>query len=111
MTITRDWTRALDIGFELFLAFLAYKFLGWVGFALFALLLILRFAHRLAEQLDTVASRLPELCTVCHRAIVDEGGVVRAGGGLYHAVCSDKLDKIVERLKAEDAEKAAKAQG
>jgi hypothetical protein len=50
---------------------------------------------------DVLLSRLPDRCAMCHREIVDEGGVTDFDleGELktFHATCAEKIDAMKEK--------------
>jgi len=91
------WKRYGEIGLDVVAAFIAYRFLGWLGFALWSLFVVGWFAVQIigTQQMimKTLLSRLPDRCAFCHREIVDEGGVFDADG-TYHEACSDKLESL-----------------
>jgi hypothetical protein len=88
------WKRYAAIAVDVAIGFVAYYFLGWIGFALWTLFVLLHIATQVAGNhrviMETLLSRLPNRCALCHREILDEGGVFDEDG-IYHAVCSDKL--------------------
>jgi hypothetical protein len=94
--------RYLEIVIDAVLAGTFYHFLGWIGFALFAFVALSWFLLQLIDAqnvtMKTLLSRLPDRCAVCHREIVDEGGVFDEHG-IYHAACSDKLESLEELRK------------
>ena len=92
----------VEIAIDLVIAAVAYYFLHWIGFALFALFIICNYANQIANyqktMTQTLLSRLPDRCAMCHREIVDEGGVIDDDGeGIYHDACIQKLDAIRSR--------------
>jgi len=95
--------RYLEISIDVAVGFAAYFFFGWIGFALWALFVVSNFCIQLvADQraiMQTLLSRLPDRCALCHREIVDEGGVLDEDG-IYHDACADKLDSL-EGLRKE----------
>jgi hypothetical protein len=95
--------RYAEIGADVAIAWVAYYLFGWVGFALWALFLISWLAVQLIGNqqviMKTLLSRLPDRCAFCHREIVDEGGVFDEDG-IYHEICSEKLDSL-EALRME----------
>jgi hypothetical protein len=95
--------RYLEVGFDVMLAYAAYHFFGWIGFAMWVVFMFGWFATQLiANQqvtANTLLSRLPDRCSLCHREIVDEGGVFDEDG-IYHEMCSDKLEAL-EGLRQE----------
>ena len=55
---------------------------------------------------DTLLSRLPDRCRLCHRAIEGEGGVIddRDESGethIYHSGCMETIDEMREKHKAD----------
>jgi hypothetical protein len=86
------------------LAYTAYFFLGWIGFALYSVFLVGWYGTQMiASQqviMGTLLSRLPDRCAFCHREIVDVGGVFDEKG-MYHELCSVKLDSL-ESLRMEE---------
>lgn len=96
------WKQYIAIGADLLALFIALCFGHWVGFALAGVFLISVYAHQmlLIQQTtrDVLLSRLPERCKMCHREIVDEGGVIEeeldGEFGIYHDACSEKLEAI-----------------
>ena len=97
------WKRYAEIAVDVAIAFAAYHFLGWIGFALWALFVLVHIATHIAGSqqimVKTLLSRLPDRCAFCHREILDEGGVFDEDG-IYHAACSDKLEGL-EDLRRE----------
>src|ERR1017187_627744 len=91
----------VEIGFDVLIAFVAYYFGHWIGLALWVFFVFCVFAVQMIQAqktvMNTLLSRLSDRCAMCHREIVDEGGIVD-GDGIYHEACSDKL----QVLKASD---------
>lgn len=84
---------------------LAFYIGHWFGLALWVFFVICNYLIQLlAHQkviMATLLSRLPDRCKVCHREIVDEGGVIDDDGeGIYHDACLDKLDALRARQSA-----------
>lgn len=81
-------------------AFVWYYFWGWIGFALWVFFVVSLFCVQMIQAqkttMTTLLSRLPNRCAMCHREIVDEGGVFD-GDGIYHMDCSEKRDTPRER--------------
>ena len=75
----------------------AYYLFHWVGFALVVFFVVSWYLIQLVEtnliMKNTLLSRLPDRCAICHREIVDEAGVFDEDG-MYHAKCSDKLESL-----------------
>ena len=89
------------IGFNLLFVSAVFYFGRWFGFALAVVLLASAYCYQILTTLqatrDALLSRLPDRCAMCHREIVDEGGVIDTDEGetkIYHEACSDKLDAI-----------------
>lgn len=84
----------LEVAVDSAVAVAAYYIAGWIGLAIWALVVLSYFLVRVLESQETIKrtllSRLPDRCAFCHREIVDEGGVFDEVG-IYHAECSDKL--------------------
>lgn len=91
------WKRYAEIAIDVAIAFAAYRFLGWIGFALWTLFVLMHIGTHVAGNqqviMKTLLSRLPDRCAFCHREILDEGGVFDEVG-IYHAACSDKLEGL-----------------
>jgi hypothetical protein len=87
-----------EIAVDLAVAVAAYYFLHWIGFALVALFIVCNYGYQIANYqkttMNTLLSRLPDRCAMCHREIVDEGGIIddAEGGGIYHEKCIEKLE-------------------
>lgn len=96
------WKRYVEITVDVAIAFVAYRLVGWIGFALWAFFVFANIAtHVNGNQqvmMRTLLSRLPDRCALCHREILDEGGVFDEDG-IYHAVCSDKLEGLEDLRK------------
>jgi hypothetical protein len=94
--------RYFEIGFDVGVAGVAYYLFGWIGLALWMFFVVSVFGNRLLTDqqviMNTLLSRLPDRCAMCHREIVDEGGIVDENG-IYHEACSEKLDVIEERRR------------
>lgn len=94
--------RNVKIAVDVAIAFAAYYFLGWIGFAVWVFFVISWFAIQLISDqkvvMSTLLSRLPDRCTMCHREIVDEGGIIYEEG-IYHEACSEKMDALEELRK------------
>jgi hypothetical protein len=99
------------VGFNVVIAFVAYRFLGWLGFGVWVFFVISMFAVQMITTqkttLNSLLSRLPDRCAFCHREIVDEGGVFDHDG-IYHSACSDKLESL-EELRREAGVRASEA--
>jgi len=97
------WKAYTEIAIDVAVAFAAYYFFGWIGFALWVLFVFSWFAVQLIRDqrtmMQTLLSRLPDRCAFCHREIVDEGGVFD-DEGIYHSACFDKLEGL-EDLRIE----------
>ena len=72
--------RVLEVAIDVLFASLAYYAFGWVGFAVAGLFIIsyllLQIVQATTNTANILASRLPDRCAVCHREIVDEGGIL-----------------------------------
>ncbi len=92
----------VEIGLDVLIAFIAYYFGHWIGFALFVFFVFCVFAVQMIQAqkttMNTLLSRLPDRCAFCHREIVDEAGSVDAEG-IYHNACSDKLEALEDLRK------------
>ena len=91
-----------EIALDLTIAVIAYYFLHWIGFALVSLFIVCNYGYQIANDqkttMQTLLSRLPNRCAMCHREIVDEGGIIADDGeGIYHEKCMDKLEALRER--------------
>ena len=91
-----------EIALDLTIAVIAYYFLHWIGFALVSLFIVCNYGYQIANYqkttMQTLLSRLPNRCAMCHREIVDEGGIIDDDGeGIYHEKCMDKLEALRER--------------
>jgi hypothetical protein len=91
-----------EIALDLAVAIAAYRFFRWFGFALWALFVLCNYGYQIASYqktaMNTLLSRLPNRCAMCHREIVDEGGIIDDGGeGIYHERCIDKLQEVRAR--------------
>ena len=99
---TQMLKRYVEIGVDVAVAWGAYYLFGWIGFGLWALFVISWFATQLISDqqvtMKTLLSRLPDRCTVCHREIVDEGGIFDKEG-IYHEACLEKLESPEELRK------------
>jgi hypothetical protein len=99
------WRQYIEIGGDVIAAVIAYAIGHWLGFTIAVLCIACVYAHKavmiLQTTRDVLLSRLPNRCAICHREIVDEGGVTdldREGQlRIFHAACSDKIDAIRER--------------
>ncbi|HEU5409175.1 MAG TPA: hypothetical protein VFU48_15515 [Nitrospira sp.] len=89
--------RYFFIAADVLFALLMYRLFGWIGAALWIFFVLLWVANRIyGDQhiiMETLLSRLPDRCAMCHREILDEGGIVD-GDGIYHAACSDRLEVL-----------------
>jgi hypothetical protein len=88
--------RNLEIGGDVVVAAVAYYLFRWPGLALWAFFVFCRYLAELIFTqrmvMNTLLSRLPDRCAVCHREIVDEGGIIDEDGeSIYHGACMDKL--------------------
>lgn len=97
--------RYIEIAVDVILAFAAYYWLGWIGFALWALFVMswlmlqaIDNQHLTMKLLSQMLLRLPDRCAFCHREIVDEGGVFDEEG-IYHEKCSDALFSLEEHRR------------
>ncbi len=93
------------IAVDVVVAVAAYYFIGWIGLVAFVIFMFSLFFHELIQKQDvimkTLLSRLPDRCAVCHREIVDEGGVIDDDGEhIYHGTCIDKLEAFREKEAA-----------
>jgi hypothetical protein len=99
--------RTVGIAFNAVVAYAAYYLFGWIGLAIWVVIVISWFATQLlgnqrvvTSTLNTLLSRLPERCAVCHREIVDEGGIFDEEG-IYHEACLEKIESLSElRIEA-----------
>jgi hypothetical protein len=94
--------RYVEVVVDVAVGFGAYYFLGWIGLALWALLVMSWLATQLTRNqqiiMKTLLSRLPDRCAFCHREILDEGGVFDEQS-IYHSACADKLESLEELRK------------
>jgi hypothetical protein len=92
--------RWFEIALDLMIVGIAYLAFGWIGFAISGLAIVLYFLHQSLEAqqttMNTLLSRLPDRCAVCHREILDEGGVFDEEG-IYHTSCASKLEERREQ--------------
>lgn len=83
-----------ELAADAVISYAAYRFFGWIGFAVWVFFVISRYCLQLVKDQrimrDTLLSRLPDRCAMCKREIVDEGGIL-ADENIYHEACSDKL--------------------
>ena len=91
-----------ELAVDMAVAVVAYYFLHWIGFALWAFFVLCNYGYQIANHqktmMNTLLSRLPDRCAMCHREIVDEGGIIDDDGeGIYHEKCMDKLEMIRAR--------------
>jgi hypothetical protein len=93
----------LEVGADVLIALVAYRFFGWIGFAVAVLFVFGLVAVQLIgiqrNMMNTLLSRLPDRCAFCHREIVDEGGILD-DDSIYHEKCIDKLESL-ESLRKE----------
>jgi hypothetical protein len=86
----------VEIAVDLGVAILAYYFLHWFGFALWVFFVLCNYGYQITiyqkTTMNTLLSRLPERCAMCHREIVDEGGLDEEG--IYHEKCFDSLEQF-----------------
>lgn len=85
-----------EIAVDIAVAVAAYYFLHWVGFALWAFFVLCNYGYQITNyqktMMNTLLSRLPDRCAMCHREIVDEGGIMDDDGeGIYHENCMDNF--------------------
>lgn len=96
------WKRYAEMALDVAIGLGAYRFLGWVGLALWVFFVVCNYLSQLltSQQVmtKTLLSRLPDRCAFCHREIVDEGGVFDEDG-IYHEACADKLESLEELRK------------
>jgi hypothetical protein len=92
----------IEMAVDVAVAFAAYYWLSWVGFALWVFFVMSRFCIQLISNqqvmMKTLLSRLPDRCAFCHREIVDEAGVFDEEG-ICHAKCSEMLFSLEEHRK------------
>lgn len=99
------WKQYAGIGGDLLAVIVAYAIGKWLGFALAVLCIASIWAYQIMMTLETtrnvLLSRLPDRCAMCHREIVDEGGVLdfdlEDELKIYHEACADKLEEIKAR--------------
>ncbi len=100
--LTATQKRYIEVGVNAAFASGAYYLVGWIGVAGWAIVVISWSLTQLIDDqriiMNTLLSRLPDRCAVCHREIVDEGGVVDKEG-IYHGACAHKLDSLEELRK------------
>jgi hypothetical protein len=93
--VSINWKLYAEVAGDVLLGLVAYHLGGWIGFALWVFFVIaVAFAKLVAHQeimSKTLLSRLPDRCAMCHREIVDEGGVVDKEG-IFHEVCLEKRE-------------------
>src|SRR5438045_3306844 len=100
-----SWKQYLEVGSDLLVVSIAFYFGQWFGFALAIVFLASVYGYRvlmiLTTTRDVLLSRLPDRCAMCHREIVDEGGMIdedlEGETKMYHEACSEKLDAIKEK--------------
>lgn len=94
--------RYAEVGADVALGWLAYYLFGWIGLALWVFFVVSLFCVQLISDqkimMNTLLSRLPDRCAMCHREIVDEGGIINEEG-IYHETCMDKLESLEELRK------------
>lgn len=94
-----------EIALDLLITCVAFYWARWFGFALCVVFIASYYAVRVLLVLQTIQnvllSRLPDRCAMCHREIVDEGGIIDTDIDgeirVYHETCSERLDKFKER--------------
>jgi hypothetical protein len=96
--------RSIGIALGAVVAYAAYYLFGWIGLAIWAVIVITWFATQLISNqqviMNTLLSRLPDRCAICHREIVDEGGIFDEEG-IYHEACLEKIESLKElRIEA-----------
>jgi len=106
------WKQVASIAFDLLVVCVAYYFWHWFGFALavffFASVHVLEALTIMQTTRDVLLSRLPDRCAMCHREIVDEGGIMdddlEGELRIYQEACHEKLESIKsrEKLQAEN---------
>lgn len=102
------WKQYAEIGGDVLAVAVAFLIGHWIGFALVVVAVALVYAYKALTVLqttrDVLLSRLPDRCAMCHREIVDEGGVIDFNledeARTYHEACSEKLDALKEKLAA-----------
>ena len=101
----------VEIAVDAAIAYAAYYFFGWIGFAIWTSIVVTRFLAQLVRDQRAIAKvlleRLPDRCGFCHREIVDEGGVFDEDG-IYHSTCADKLESL-EELREEAGVRSSEA--
>jgi hypothetical protein len=81
-----------EIAIDLVVAVVVYYYAHWIGFALWVFFVLCNYGYQIADSqktiMNTLLSRLPDRCAMCHREIVDEGGTIddAEDGGIYHGV-------------------------
>jgi hypothetical protein len=88
-----------EVALDIAVAVAAYSLFRWIGFALWTFFVFCCYGYQIVNcqktMMNTLLSRLPDRCAMCHREIVDEGGIIDDDGeGIYHEKCMDKLDTI-----------------
>jgi hypothetical protein len=99
------WKHYIEIGGDVIAAIIAYGIGHWLGFAITVLCIACIYVYKalmiLQTTQDVLLSRLPDRCAMCHREIVDEGGVtdfdLEGELKIFHAACAEKIDALKER--------------
>jgi hypothetical protein len=100
-----SWRQYVEISGDLIAAVVAYVIGHWLGFAIAVLCITCVYACKalliLRTTRDVLLSRLPDRCAMCHREIVDEGGVTGLDLGaelrIFHVACADKINAMKEQ--------------
>jgi hypothetical protein len=101
------WKQYAEIGGDVLAVLIAFWLGKWPGFAIAVLVVGLICGYKalmiLQTTRDVLLSRLPDRCALCHREIVDEGGILdhdlEGELKIYHETCSDRLDALKEKVK------------
>jgi len=99
------WKDYIEIGGDVTAAVIAYAIGHWLGFAIAVLWIACVYAHKavmiLQTTRDVLLSRLPDRCAICHREIVDGGGVtdfnLEGELKIFHAECAAKIEAMKEK--------------
>jgi hypothetical protein len=99
------WKHYIEIGGDVIAAVIAYAIGHWLGFAIAVLYIACAYGYKaltiMQTTRDVLLSRLPDRCAMCHREIVDEGGVtdfdLEGELKVFHAECADKIDAMKEK--------------
>jgi|SRR5689334_11163853 hypothetical protein len=96
------------------IAYVAYRLFGWIGFGVWVFAVVFEMLIQIVDKqksiLTALEERLTRRCAMCHKEIVNEGGVIHENGRVYHDACSEKIDEMEERERQRQ-EQLAKAAG